>query len=365
MLITHSTGGIIALNRIADNFIDINEGNNLTDDKISIRSLMAWATPINGLRLWVRIGGKVMKITGYSPETIPDLSPNSLFLHDLKKKLKKLGQPSSSSFTEIKKIHVTFYQGQAKDNVVIGIDKKANKDEGWLWDWAKVVNTDQGHMYNLSDSGEVGLPKYPAHVVDQSALLILSFNPRYDDIFQESLKTFSQTLECQQIQIINALAYYGKSHPLEVLDKSIGFFDKIMNSKKFKIRSSKVDYAISEKLILLIKEGLNDKNKIKFLIQLVRGPLRNYSPEGGEDSTKFGHNHRKTVLNILKLARDIHETILNYLGGLSLEGQNNILRKFYRKKILNAPLIDQFKEEISQILVGSYTQTMVLFSGKQ
>ena len=94
MLITHSTGGVIALQVLTDAVLDdrgyvrsdLEREVVLADDGIRIPAVQAWATPISGLKRTVRFGGRVLSVFGYSPETLPDLEPNSTFLTNLRRR---------------------------------------------------------------------------------------------------------------------------------------------------------------------------------------------------------------------------------------------------------------------------------------
>jgi pimeloyl-ACP methyl ester carboxylesterase len=88
ILVTHSTGGVIALRMLAN--ISVQDGKIATaegtwplqaagDKGLRIKAIHAWATPINGLRTLVSLAGHLV----FSPETLPDLKAGSAYLKHL------------------------------------------------------------------------------------------------------------------------------------------------------------------------------------------------------------------------------------------------------------------------------------------
>ena len=218
MLITHSTGGVIALQMLTDAVLDSDDSIRqdlrneilLANDGMQVTAVQAWATPINGLKWTARIGGRVLTLVGYSPETLPDLDPNSALLSNLKKRLAVLGSMPEETPPEasmrIENVRVNFYHGQNNDAVVRKIDQNEARDDGWLWPGGRgaLIDTGTGHSHNVAESGEVGSPRFTGRTMQLEALLGVPFVPRYDEVFPRRLDSVPSSLEKRQIGMIKA-----------------------------------------------------------------------------------------------------------------------------------------------------------------
>ena len=218
IFVTHSTGGILALRMLAN--ISVQNGQFASaesarpllssDDRgLQIKAIHAWATPINGLRPLVSLGGRLV----FSPETLPDLKVGSPYLTRLQADLKTLGTlmnaPNSSERPRLF-VPIIFYQGQRADGIVHNIEEQEAIKAGWWPYKAAIVHTESGHTHNLGASGDIGLPKYPAKLMEARAMLELGLLPRLDDVFPRNLKAVSNILEQRQLNVVDGISSYAQ-----------------------------------------------------------------------------------------------------------------------------------------------------------
>ena len=359
MLITHSTGGVVALQMLTNALLndddtfrqDLDDEILLASNGIHIPAVQAWATPINGLKLGVRIAGKFVAFVGYSPETFPELDPNSQFLNRLKERLKIIGKMSDDiseqSRSRINNVNVNFYHGQKRDFVVHEINRDQARNDGWLWPAGRgdLINTHAGHTLNVSESGEVGSPRFAGHTMSLEALLELPFKPRYDTVFKSDLQEFPDTLVNRQKRIIKALIFYAGYRFGDVISPAMALFERMITKPFLGVRSREVDLNLVTELSKLLKNQSADESLIQFQIAFVRRVLRNYNPEGLEDLQRFGHNHSSVVSVMLNMAIFIHKKTLDYLKQQTEDRQAAILTKHYSD---NAT-IDKFDREMQNV----------------
>ena len=359
MLITHSTGGVIALQMLTDTLLnDDNElRQNLSNEfllasnGIQIPAVQAWATPINGLKSGARIAGKFVAFIGYSPETFPDLEPRSQFLNRLKERLKIIGKLSADipdqSRTRISDVNVNFYHGQENDLIVLGINDERARKYGWLWPVGRggLIDTGLGHTHNIAESGAVGSPRFTGHTMKLEALLELPFEPRYDEVFRSDLLEFPDTLVIRQKGIINALIFYAKYKFWAVISPAMSFFEHMITKPFSGLRSRDVDLNLVTNLSTMMKDRSASESLIQFQIAFVRRILMNYCPSGLEDLKIVGHNHSSVVSVMLDMAIFIHNKTLDYLKQQTEDRQADILIIYYPE---NAT-IDEFDREMQNV----------------
>ena len=295
------------------------------------------------MRTHIRIGGKLIQPLGYSRETLPDLDPKSAFLSKLKNRLKCLGDLSEGKPEEfrrrIRNVNVNFYQGQNRDWVVIGIDRQEAKKDGWLWvhdGRGNLVHTGSGHSHNVAESGQVELPRFPAHAMALQALLSLPFEPRYDTVFTPNPPSVSSEQERRQIEIVEALTFYARHKFSDAVQPAVWFLRKMI-TESFN-RSDKVDDVLVNELLMLLQEKQPDKHLIRFLSKFVRMVLDKYRPSGGEDLGKFGHNHSNVVSAMLHMVETIHKVTMEYLHKQSKEVQDDLIDPYKTVKHFNGAI---------------------------
>ena len=328
MLVTHSTGGILALYMLTDSLLDHDNKERLdlydepilASNGIRVPAVQAWATPVNGLKRHIRIAGNVLTLLGYSPETLPELKPNSEFLTTLRERLRILGEMQTNrlSFKARQRIHdvsITFYHGQGEDLVVREININQARENGWLWPHGRghLVDTGTGHSHNVSQSGQVGAPRFPGKLMQTEALLRLPFDPRYREVFPTHLSRVSSSLEMRQIQIIQALVFYARHRFADSIYPSITFLQRIMANPTGGARSKKVDEYLVNELLRFFRERTPDKQSVGFLIGFGRNVLRYYDPRGVANVAALGYNEADVVKAMMDMVYFTLSTVLIYL----------------------------------------------------
>ena len=341
MLITHSTGGILALQMITDSILtaDNNERHDLADELIlsskgiTVPAVQAWATPINGLKSHVQIAGRIIQLVGYSPETLSDLNPASGFLATLKKRLKILGEIellSDKARPRIQGTSINFYHGQTEDLVVFAIDKTRARMNGWLWPHGRgeLIDTGTGHSHNVSDSGYVGTPRFSGKVMELEGLLRLPFEPRYDEIFAKNLSYVSPALERRQMQIVKSLTFYARHRFADIAQPAIAFIHNMVANPSEGARSKKVDQLLVNELLTFFRERTADDEFIGFLIGFGRNVLTYYDPRGPKDVQALGYNEADVLAAMLDLVRFTLNKSRFYVTTQSLEKQSILLSTY-------------------------------------
>lgn len=326
MLITHSTGGVIALQMLTDVILDANGASRedfggevlFAPNGLKIAAVQAWATPINGLRPTIRFAGRVISLLGYSPETFPDLAADSTFLVNLKKRLAilaDLSQLSRDARSRVQKVIVNFYHGQGTDGVVYEIHRRQARSEGWLWPDGRgeLIDTDTGHSHNVAESGQVGEPRFTGRTLQLEALLSLPFELRYDEVFPSDLPVLPPSLTQRQIQVIDALTFYVRRNFPAAVAPTIDFLHKIITQRWTGARSREVDGYVVDELLKLLRETPADDDMVRFLAGFGKRVLMHYDPRGGENVGRFGHNRDDIAQGMIKLVRATLDTVREYL----------------------------------------------------
>ena len=360
MLITHSTGGILALQMLTDSLLepDNNERLNLVDepilnhaDGIRVPAVQAWATPINGLKRHITIAGRLLTLVGYSPETLPDLEPDSMFLTTLKERLKILGEMpkhllSLEARQRLQDISINFYHGQDEDLVIQEIDKDQARKIGWLWPIGRgdLVDTGTGHSHNVSDSGRVGTPRFTGRSMEIEAMLRLPFRPRYDEVFPENLHQVSLEREMRQIQIIEALTFYARHSFADTVFPAIDFLKTMMTNPSGGARSKKVDEYLVDDLLKYFRERAPDDDFVRFLIGFGRNVLNYYDPTGPVNVAALGYNEADVVRAMMKLVLFTLGTVSSHLHSKTEENQENLLTTY------NYNSLKEFEKDMHTVL---------------
>ena len=344
MLITHSTGGVMALQVLTNAVLrdegavrhDLKEEVLLASNGIQVTAVQAWATPINGLKFSTKIGAKLVALLGYNRENILDLDPDSDFLTNLKKRLKILGDMPDGISREARmraeNITVNFYHGQGKDLIVREIDPNEARKDGWLWSAAgrgELINTGTGHSHNVAESGEVGAPRFTGRVMDLEAHLTLPFEPRLDKIFPDDLEVVPSSLEDKQIGIIDTMIYYARSKFSDAIPAITSFLNERIGRSSEGARSKKVDKHTIERLLDFLNFQHASKDLVHFLINLHTKVITNYNPaDGTENLRSFGYNEGDVVNAMRDLVIDIIDKVSIHFENLSKKQQNVLLRTY-------------------------------------
>ena len=346
IFVTHSTGGILALRLLAN--ISVQNGQFASaesaaplqsfDDKgLRIKAIHAWATPVNGVRKWVSVGGQLV----FSPETLPDLKVGSPYLTRLQADLKTLSTLMNAQDSPQRPrllVPIIFYQGQSADGIVHNIDEQEATKIGWWPYKATIVHTESGHSHNIGASGEIGLPKYPAKLMEARAMLELGLLPRLDDVFPQSLKAVSNSLEQRQLNVVDGIASYAQFLFIQAYTPLADFLKRIVTDAF--PRSQNVDERIMRNFARTVEEatGSMTRDLASFCDRLIADIFKGYQTGGSQDLSKFGEGKSAVAQHIVRMLEKIRERVNAYItqdpGGAvalvysgSLENFNaNILR---------------------------------------
>jgi len=314
LLTTHSTGGILALELLADGFKSPNPA---PDQFPRISGILAWATPINGLRSLISGGGAVLSRAGFSPKTLPDLKEDSPYLKALKARLKDYNRKylAADPVTQGKLgVKVWFLQGQGDDMVVQPISRSTAEAEGWYWpDRESLIETGEGHTHNVGAAGTRLVPRYPAAILDTRAVLALRVNPRYDDVFPEKILAVPAALESRQIDVVNGLTYFADEKFTDAFTPSLAFLKRMFQGSFERSR------VVDEKLVfgfldlLKRKAGNPDDDLVRFFDSFTRDVLVGYNPALGQDIRTLGHGNSRIAQAILETAEIIRQSVNDYI----------------------------------------------------
>jgi pimeloyl-ACP methyl ester carboxylesterase len=316
-LVTHSTGGIITLEVIAD--LLNRPAEDLWMDIPRIAEVYAWATPINGLTAGLSAGARVLTALKISPQTLPDLRADSAYLKGLKQRLRQ-GFAAYSKLDSVsqgrRQITIRFLQGQGHDRVVKGIDREGAIREGWfLPNLCILTPTREGHTRSVGESGEDGVPRYPADLLDAHTLLSLTVAPRFETVFPGTPPpAIPRSLEHQQETVIKGLTYYSGENFTGAFSPALAFLARMYDGS-FE-RSCRADEALVDGFLRSLQKraGMPDDNLIRFFVSFTKQVLVGYDPRSGEDISKFGHRHAGTVQKVLETAEIIHRAVDHYIA---------------------------------------------------
>ncbi len=324
MLVTHSTGGIIALRYLTRQFLDSNgiasEAQTRpihSDDNngLQIEAIHAWATPINGTRTLSGFIGGIAQVI-FSPETIKDLKQDSPFLSELKTDMARLRSLMDQRPAERArlKIPITFYQGQSSDGIVESIKDTEVRNADWWPYKAGIVNTASGHTQNIGRNGRIGLPRYPAEITKLGALIELSLTPRLDTVFPKNNTSDPGILEVRQLGIIRGIANYAEYNFFDAYEPLTDFLKRIVTDSF--PRNPRVDIAIAKTLAISVEDellGLLEPRHVTFFDKLVKYIFGDIEIRGDHDLTRFVEESSTAALHIIKMLESIRKNVNRYL----------------------------------------------------
>ncbi|KAB2916693.1 MAG: alpha/beta hydrolase [Hyphomicrobiaceae bacterium] len=326
ILVTHSTGGILALRLLTR--VSLGAGGLASAQNtwplqstdaggLRLKAIHAWATPINGLRSWVATVGGVATYL-FSPETLPDLKPGSAYLTALQADLKTLSgllDAADGSTRARLQVPIVFYQGQSEDGIVLNIDQNAAIAAGWWPYGAKIVNTESGHTHNIGAGGTIGTPKYPAKLMEVQALLDLSLMPRLDEVFPRNISSVPGTLETRQLVVVDGISAYAHYLFLQAYTPLADFLKRLV-ADAFP-RSQNVDDRIMRKLARSVEDatlGTMTRDLAIFCDRLVTEVFAGYQTGTANDPTRFGEGRSAVAQNIVKMLNVIRQRVNEFLA---------------------------------------------------
>ncbi|MGQ0676446.1 MAG: esterase/lipase family protein [Rhodospirillales bacterium] len=323
-LVTHSTGGILALHLLADVFL--NQAGSLADYRpwwsgpgLTIVGIHAWATPINGLKSGASVAAFLAALTSYSPETTRDLASNSQYLKTLKGRLQNLESAHGSAtgpWPARLEIPVVFYQGQGNDWVVTEIDPHKASTKEWFGSKLprKVVATNIGHSNNIGNPGQIGLATWPSELMDRNTLLNMTLLPRYQDVFAEQ-PVLTKAVVDRQRRVVEGIGYYAREHRkfIEAYRPAIPFLKHIFQDSF--VRSQQIDERIIDDFLIALQNRARivDDDLVKFFVEFFAEVIKVYDPKGGEDNRKLGYKQWPMVKRILDLTVEIANRVLAHI----------------------------------------------------
>jgi pimeloyl-ACP methyl ester carboxylesterase len=312
LLATHSTGGILALDLLAREFQATPR-----EDLPRIAGVLAWATPINGLRSVPSRLGAALAVAGFSPQTLPDLNADSLYLKGLKTRLRQSNRRYLEADGPTRgrlEFRVWFLQGQGNDMVVRPIEPQAAVAQGWYWpDRERIIDTQEGHTHNVGTPGTEPVPRYPAEFLDFGALLRLQADPRYSEIFPDNIASVPQSLESRQTDVVDGLTYFAEENFPGAFTPSLAFLRRMYQGSF--ARSRAVDEQMVDGFLNLLKRkaGNPDEDLVRFFVSFVNEVLLGYDPASGPDVRLVGHGNSHVAQAILETAEVIRQAVTEFL----------------------------------------------------
>lgn len=324
MLVTHSTGGILALDMLSRLFVDPTSSPIQAKDGIALVRVNAFATPINGLRKTITIAGDILQVFGFSPETLDDLKPGSSVLQDLKQRMVMWGKLyDETADMELKgkiDVPIRYLQGQNDDGVVLAIQPSRAITEGWYWanpSRSKVIDTGQSHTHNVSVSGKKAIfttPTYVGELIATSAVLGLEVIPRFDQVFPDFPlgAGVPKSYVDRQQRVVRGLGHFANENFTAAFTPAIAFMER-MFQESFE-RSSEVDEELIDGFIAALgkRAARPDDNLVRFLDTFERA-LSKYDPRKTGDRQSLGHGSSRMATKILDLIDTIRRVVLAYL----------------------------------------------------
>lgn len=324
ILLTHSTGGIVALRLFSRLFLHnhmlatpqqtapIQTGH---AGDLNIKSLHAYAMPINGHRgNWLATAALRAY---YGPETLADLAVGSTYLAQLKADYKALTALMHSGNTLARarlRLPVKFYHGQDQDWVVANIDRSEAENAGWWPYGATLVITDSGHSSNVAEAGSIGAPKFPAEMLQQSVLLELDLLPRLDEIFPKAPSAYSQVMRARQISVVDGVSHFADNHQLlKAGDVLIDFLRRMITDTFLPSPD------VANRIMVRFRKSVEDamlgertKELVAFCDRIVTEVFKAYETGKGVNITRFGEAQSEVAKTIVLMLAQILRAVRSY-----------------------------------------------------
>ena len=317
IMVTHSTGGIIALQYLVERLKTAIDSQNF--DVPSLPLIMNWSAPINGLRWQIKKAGGWLNFIGSTQETLPQLDDeNNPFLGNLRSRLsiyqtlkKKVPVEHRQAFDT----HAIFFHGNATDWVVRGIDPADARSKKWLWEKpaGRFVYTDQAHVKNINNPGNPEAHRYPGHVTESESVISIPLKLQLEKIFPASTSDFDKTLVPHQLTMLNGIVYNSQrlrhENPQHV-EALLSFLRRLL-LERFP-RSKEVDYKLLKHLTseifseTLVKTSGSTREAT---IHFVRKVLREYDATISRSETSPGHGEPGFVNGVLEFAKTLDRAL--------------------------------------------------------
>lgn len=324
LLITHSTGGIVALKFLNSRLQKAIELLRITDlagrnqkyaDMVRIPSLLAWATPINGIydtsKVWVWVKdvfGDEKAASQLNNESSNYLENVRANLANYRHNLSQLPPENQQRFD----VQIVFYQGQGDDKIVRPIVEAKARKEGWLWDepHARLINIEVGHLSAISDSGSPYIQKYPGAMIEDEALVNLSFNIELNSVFPLGRNNYNSALLPYQQIAVDGSAYHAARFHNYPTEPFISFLRRVL-LKNFP-RDKNVDYRLLERLENnVFRDKILDKNVYTrpAARDFINKVIAAFNPAVAKAETSPGHGEAEFANKLLKFATNMNEAL--------------------------------------------------------
>lgn len=318
--VTHSMGGIVVLQMLMDDGLAA-DGTKLKDSADSglllrgngphVAGVHAWAVPLDGLRSQVNWSGKIINFLGFSPAALPELAPGSTFLVSLNNSLQefyKLAKAAAPPDRARMQFDLTLYQGKNDDWVVVNVPSgdPLLADNP---DFVRMVLTEDGHSHNVSNGGTVTEPKYPQELLRDKALLTMSLEPRFTEIFRSDLPFAPESLLRRQSRIINGTIQFCKDNFEEAIRPVSDLIAKIITGQF--VRSAQLDFDLVDRFASLVEVQATHLIKAKQygrvveLFDTIVSALDSYDPQGKKSGMDFGKGNAQAIDRLIDTVRYI------------------------------------------------------------
>ncbi len=321
IMVTHSTGGILALHSIADRFVNRDGGwhaEGIVDrlikgDLLRITDVIAWAAPLEGLDWSITKLARTLNFFGVSRATLPMLDPErNSYLSRLKKRLHSVDrfyQAQTAEGRAAVRSNVYLYHGQKNDWVVKSIDEAKAREHGWFWpDRMKIIDTRLGHLDNVANAGSPRVHGFPADVIEMRALLSVKLQPRTETVFPLDLPDYATALRQRQMSLVEGVIYYANWGFQRSVPELMEFL-RYMLLERFP-RDKSVDEMLASKLINVYEEKLAEPptSWLAFSTRFAREIIAQYDASGLPDRTRFGHHEPAVIRKVQALIELIRRT---------------------------------------------------------
>ncbi|MEN0041115.1 MAG: hypothetical protein AAF764_07220 [Pseudomonadota bacterium] len=265
--ITHSTGGIVALDTILHAGLARDDTGRLIDDilfdpdnGLKLVGVYAWAAPMNGVRKPIETGGAALGVWNWlkreSERTLPDLYNDSNYLKTLKVRLARYDNLFANGGTNLRLgFRLNFLHGGDKDWVVNAVSPEN------VW-WPKslrtrLVATELAHLDNVGQKPRQEAPTFPAEFQSLQTRLDMRLAPRFSPYFDNGALAIA-SYKSARLKIADGVtSYAGNPNLFAAAEKPLSqLISRIVRGKY--CRSGADDEIIVDKIIGLIEQWAAD-----------------------------------------------------------------------------------------------------------
>lgn len=399
--VTHSMGGLIALQTYTDYFLDQRGNWLLGRDSADVvlskhfkfAGLNAWAAPMEGLRPYIILGGRLARIPvledlarklfsreNLTTDKLPQLEAGSKYLKDLKKRLAQVLTENVRSVPSPRRpnlgMRLRFFTGQGKDLVVLPLDEQKAKSEGWMKPpSASLTQTNEGHSstVRVPISADFGLPLYPATITEMAALLALRLLPRFDAVFPTDSAAASETIKSRQLKIADAIELVAAER-IDLAEKA--FIEML---KRVILREKRGYLDVDKRVLEVIKNFIlkNSSNPhgephervVIFYCHMLRDVFKDYRPIAigtpkDEQEMRFGKGYSEPEKLVLGVIESLLESISVYVGDdrerLAVLNEKCMRLEELRGKIFRPMLefLESPHDEVRQFALNTVAKTL-------